>query len=47
MIDDEILRRTAQFIDHLGTPRNAFGLWIAATGIFAGAYLMEPFFHYL
>lgn len=33
----------AEFVTYVNEPQTAFGLWIAATGIIVGAYLVSPF----
>lgn len=42
MLDDELLEKAAQLIDMLNHPNNALALWVAATGLIAGAYLAAP-----
>lgn len=42
MIDDELLEKAAQLINILSHPNNAIALWVAATGLIAGAYLAAP-----
>jgi len=42
-IDDELIVKMAQVIEYLNDPYNAFGIWIAATGLIAGAYILAPF----
>lgn len=38
------LARAASFlIDYLAVPSNALGMWIVATGIILGAFLLNPF----
>lgn len=39
---DAVLAAIAEFIDYMGEPENALAVWIAASGILAGAYLAAP-----
>lgn len=43
MIDEQFIKAAADFVEYLNDPHNAFGLWITATGILAGAYFLTPF----
>lgn len=42
-IDDNLVRAVAEFIDYMNQPNNALAVWIATSGILAGAYLAAPF----
>lgn len=43
MIDKELIVKVAEVIEYMSEPHNAFGIWIAATGVIAGAYFIAPF----
>lgn len=41
--DKDTIDAVAHFVDYMTDPRSALGLWIAASGLIAGAHLMRPF----
>jgi|GEM_PF-1021095 hypothetical protein len=41
-INDDLLTAIAEIIDYLGDPQNALAVWIAASGLLAGAHIAAP-----
>lgn len=42
MLDESTIELIAQAIDYMSRPENAFGVWLAATGVIVGSHLIKP-----
>jgi len=44
MQHEDLITAIAKFIEYMNQPQNALAIWIAASGLLAGAYLAAPMF---